>query len=105
MSSIIFPYCSTPDPHNKHINVPLQFPSLCRLQQLAMPSRLTGAGVAVVGITYRGVLVMVGDPAKGGSTVPRGTQMCERGIICKRLRFRFFSVCHSEVFNTYTNIQ
>ena len=32
---------SFPCPHNKHSNVQLQFLSLCRLQQLAMSSRLT----------------------------------------------------------------
>jgi hypothetical protein len=28
-------------PHNKHNNIQYQFLSLCRLQHLAMPSRLT----------------------------------------------------------------
>jgi hypothetical protein len=35
------PVLSFPCPHNKQSNVQLQFLSLCRLQQLAMPSRLT----------------------------------------------------------------
>ena len=34
-------YCPLPDPHNTHSNIQYQFLSLYKLQQLAMPSRLT----------------------------------------------------------------
>jgi hypothetical protein len=40
LSSIMSLYHPSPRPHNKHSNVQLQFLSVCRLQQLDMPSRL-----------------------------------------------------------------
>ena len=41
LPSIMSLYYPFPCPHNKHSNVQQQFLSLCRLQQLAMPSRVT----------------------------------------------------------------
>ena len=41
LPSVMSLYYPSPCPHNKHRNVQLQFLSLCRLQQLAMASRLT----------------------------------------------------------------
>ena len=39
--SVMSLHCPPPGPHNKHSNIQFQFLSLCRLQQLATPSRLT----------------------------------------------------------------
>ena len=44
----LYSYYPSPCPHNKHSNVQLQLLSLCRLQQLAMPSRLTVVSVSLL---------------------------------------------------------
>ena len=42
-----------PGPHNKHNNIQYQFLSVCRLQQLAMPSRLTVVLVSLLLVILR----------------------------------------------------
>ena len=73
-----FPYIvslnyPSPRPHNLHRNIQLQFVSLCRLQQFAMPSRLTVVLVSLMLATpvviFRLWLVIL--PASVGKLFPK----------------------------------
>ena len=73
-------YCPPPGPHNNHSNIQDQFLSVCRLQQLAMPSRLTVVLVSLLLATPAVIfwLWLVILPARAAVLCPEECQ-CDPG--------------------------
>jgi hypothetical protein len=92
-------YCPSPDPHNKHNNIQYQFLSVCRLQQLAMPSRLTVVLVSLLLATPAVAfwLWLVILPARVAKLCPEGCT-CDIGgyyVICEFLSSNPVPLIHS----------
>jgi len=94
--------CPSPRPHNKRSNIQLQFLSLCRLQQFAMPSRLAVVLVSLLLATPALIfwLWLVILPARVAMLCPEGC-WCDPGgnyINCSRSSLNSMTVTfHTDV--------
>jgi hypothetical protein len=96
--SIMSLYCPPSDPHNKHNNIQYQFLSLCRLKQLAMPSRMTVVFVSFLLATPTVIfwILLVIEPAIVAILCPEEC-WCDLGgydVICNGTPFKTVPLIH-----------